>query len=298
MNPNFLIIGAARSGTTALTHFFKQHPQIFMSEPKEPHFMAFANREVNFKGPGDESLMNRITVTKLEAYQQLFAAAQNKVAIGEGSVSTLYYHDQSIPNIKRYTPDAKLIVIFRDPVERAFSSFMYMTSRGLEPLKEFEAALDDEDRRIDEGWHHIWHYVRMGHYAPQIAAFQKAFDRSQMRFYLLEDLQADPMPLLKDVFQFLGVDDTFQPETDREINRSGKPKNRLVQTAMGLLGRTVTLKRAIKTIIPARMREKIKAANLEHPEISKAARARLSRLYQDDIIAVEDLLGRKLNAWR
>ena len=67
---------------------------------------------------------------------------------------------------------------------------------------------------------------------------------------------------------------------------------------MGLLGRTVTLKRAIKSVIPAWMREKIKAANLEHPEISKAARARLSRLYQDDIIAVEDLLGRQLSAWR
>jgi hypothetical protein len=298
MNPNFLIIGAARSGTTALTHFFKQHPQIFMCEPKEPHFMAFANREVNFRGPGDESLMNRITVTTLEGYQKLFATAQNKVAIGEGSVSTLYYHDQSIPNIKRYAPDAKLIVILRDPVERAFSSFMYMTSRGLEPLKEFEAALDNEERRISENWHHIWHYVRMGHYAPQIAAFQKAFDNSQIRYYLLEDLQADPRTLLKDVFQFLGVDDTFQPETDREINRSGNPKNRQVQMALGLLGRTVTLKRAIKAVIPARIREKIKAANLEHPEISKDARVRLSRLYQDDIKAVEDLLGRNLSVWK
>ncbi|MCA9246295.1 MAG: sulfotransferase, partial [Planctomycetales bacterium] len=100
--PDFLIIGAARSGTTALAKILQQHPDIFLSEPKEPHFFAFADQPPCFTGPGDDVMMNRVAVTDPKAFEALFSGAPTSALRGEGSVSTLYYHDSSIPNIQRY----------------------------------------------------------------------------------------------------------------------------------------------------------------------------------------------------
>lgn len=259
--------------------------------------MAFAGRQLSFCGPGDDSLMNQLAVTDPEAYPKLFASAGERQVAGEGSVSTLYYHELAIPNIRCHAPDAKLIAILRDPAERAFSSFMYMTSLGMEPCTDFRSALDDEERRIRDNWHHIWHYVRMGRYAEQLGAFQRAFSPEQIRFYLLDDLQQNPKPVLQDLFRFLEVDDGFEPETKREINRSGKPRNQLLQRSMQLLRRSALIKRLVKTVVPAATREKIRAANLEHPEIPRDIRAELIGRFRDDIAAVEDVTKRRLPQW-
>src|SRR3954463_6801674 len=89
--PNFLIIGAAKSGTTALFKYLEQHPEVFISEPKEPHFLALANHPLNFSGPGDDQMMNSRAITDLSRYEKLFSSANGAKVIGEGSVSTLYY---------------------------------------------------------------------------------------------------------------------------------------------------------------------------------------------------------------
>ncbi len=298
LQPNFLIIGAARSGTTALASFLNQHPQVFVTSPKEPHFMAFAGEAMRFSGPGDDVTINRVAVTDPQAYQNLFAKAQGELALGEGSVSTLYYHQNAIENIQRYAPDAKLIAILRNPIERAFSSFMYMVARGFEPLTDFDQALEAEQQRIDYGWHHIWHYTRMGFYSSQIAAFQKAFGPDRLKVLLHEDLKQSPATVFADLFEFLGVDSDFVPETDQEINRAGQPKNHMLQAAIRWLGKSDAMKRMVRSIVPAQVRERIRSQNLSHPDMPETAQQTLTDRFSDEIRQLESLLGRDLSAWR
>jgi hypothetical protein len=151
--PNFLVIGAGRSGSTSLYHYLAQHPQIFMSPVKEPKFFALEGHALDFRGPGDERI--RVdTTTTLTAYRSLFDGVRGELAVGEAS--TLYLsHEAAADAIARHVPEMKLIAILRDPAERAHSAFQHLTRDGYEPLANFEDALCDEPRRMAEGWYYF-----------------------------------------------------------------------------------------------------------------------------------------------
>ena len=295
--PNFLIIGAARSGTTALSFTLDQHPEVYISPLKEPHFLAFSGEALSFQGPGDEVLINREAVTGFDEYQNLFAGVNGEKAIREGSVSTLYYHDRSIENIRRYTPDAKLIVILRNPVQRAYSSFLYMTAHGYEPYNDFERALDEEQQRIRENWHHIWHYTQMGFYADQIAAFRAAFGEERVKVLLFEDLKSASEATTEDIFRYLDVDPKFEADSSTQVNRSGVPRSRLLQHLLYKVNEQQTIKRALKAVIPLKVREWVRRTNLSHPKIPDTSKQRLQEVFRGDIQKLQDLLQRNLNKW-
>ena len=126
--PNFLIIGAMRAGTTSLYHYLKQHPQVYMSPVKEPRFFALEGEKPDPGRPTDERLMNH-SITDIEAYRALFQAVSKETAIGEAS--PLYLYSPKAPErIRHYIPDAKLIAVLRDPVERAYSHFLDIFMTG------------------------------------------------------------------------------------------------------------------------------------------------------------------------
>lgn len=295
--PTFLVIGAARSGTTAIARGLEQHPDVFLTEPKEPHFFAFAGSPVGFSGPGDDSSINRVAVTEADRYARLYDRAGVAQALGEGSVSSLYYHDRAIPNIRTYAPDAKLIAILRNPIERAWSSYMYMVSKGNETAGSFDEALADEPRRIKENWHHIWHYTRMGFYCDQVAAFREAFGPDQFRVYLYEDLRNAPEQLYRELFGWLGVDASFCPSRS-EVNASGQPKSRVLNQAIRSVSRLPLMKAAVKGMIPAAVRERVRNANLVRHRMPDSARERLADHFFDEIGRLEGLLQRDLSDWR
>jgi len=296
--PNFLIIGAARSGTTALARFLDQHPDVFMCDPKETHFLSFAGEQVDFQGPGDATMINQRAVTDAAAYSQLFSSAQQQQAMGEGSVSTLYYHEKSIKNIQQYAPQAKMVVVLRNPVERAYSSFLYMTARGNEPLDSFAASLDAEPERIRNRWHHIWHYTKMGFYYDQLQAFRQAFGDERMLMILSEDLKKNSQATLAQVFTFLGVDASFQADTQKAINSSGKPKNQLVSQIMNRLAKNDFVRAIAHRTMSLEARHALRQANLKRPEMPSDCRERLEALYRDEIDLLESLLKRNLTDWK
>ena len=294
--PNFLIIGAARSGTSALAEFLRQHPEIFFCEPKEPHFFSFENQVVNFKGTGDDIMMNQRAITSLDKFTRLFEKAQAK-AIGEGSVSSLYYHDRSIPSIQRHVPDARMILLLRNPIDRAYSSYLYMRARGHEKHESFLAALDDEASRIRENWHHIWHYTQMGFYSKQIQAFIDAFGRDKIKIYLHEDLKKSPEAMFRDLFGFLGVDTSFSPKTDIEINRSGEPKSKLLHSLIRGVVKRPWMRSMVRAMVPRHLRMRVQSGNLARNEMSEEARVRLSNQFRDEIHDLSKVLQRDVTPW-
>ena len=129
--PNFIIIGAEKAGTTALWQFLRQHPQVYMSAVKEPQFFGYEGREVSFQGPGPV-VKEALPICDLEEYKSLFKGTESYKAVGEASPSYLY-NSQAPERIRHYVPQAKLIAILRNPVDRAYSRFLHLVREDREP---------------------------------------------------------------------------------------------------------------------------------------------------------------------
>ncbi|HEX9660552.1 MAG TPA: sulfotransferase [Rhodothermales bacterium] len=161
--PDFLVVGAAKSGTTSLYHLLRQHPDVFMSAVKEPGFFALKNRDLQFNGPGDMNAIGRCSVNSLETYTALFDEAGSGVAAGEAS-NIYLYSPEAPPAIKAAIPNVKLIAMLRDPVERAFSAYLMMLRDNRETLP-FKLALAQAEKRAGQGWSYMWQYQSGGRYA-------------------------------------------------------------------------------------------------------------------------------------
>lgn len=297
MLPNFLVIGAARSGTTALFDYLGQHPEIFTSDPKEPHYFALDGTGPAFTGPGDDETINRVAVTDGEAYRKLFRRADGATAVGEGSVSYLYCA-AAPENIRRTIPDVRLICMLRNPADRAYSAFRYTRARMYEPVEHFREALAREEKRIEAGWHHIWHYRRMGRYAEQMQRYYRVFDPDQLRIYRFERFVQDPHAVLRDCFEFLGVDPGFRPRRTPMTVPSGEPRSEWLQR---FLLESAPVKEVVKRLVPGGIRRwlsgRLRKANLEKPPMDPDVRRELLDDYRPQIGELEELTGRSFRDW-
>ena len=294
MLPNFLIIGAAKAGTSSLYHYLRQHPDIFMPAMKEPKFFALEGERLDFQGP-DQGI-NRFSVTSLEAYEALFEGVRGHRAVGEAS--PIYLYSPAAPErMRRRIPGARLIAVLRDPAERAFSSYCHLVRDGLEPLS-FAEGLDAEEWRIRERWSPLYYYMDKGRYATQLARYYALFPREQLRIYLHEDLDADSLAVVRDACAFLGVDEGFTPEMPR-LNISGEPRSRLIYD---LFTKDNAVKSALRVFFPEAIRARLQRAVRTQairpkPVLDPTTRARLVEGFRDEILRLQEIIGRDLSAW-
>lgn len=300
--PNFLIIGAMKSGTTSLYYYLKQHPQIYMSAVKEPNFFALEGEKLNFNGPEGPGLVNRWicdeATTTIEEYRSLFEGVSSETAIGEASPWYLY-SPEAPSRIRRYIPEAKLIVVLRNPVDRAYSAFSQFVRDGREPLNDFTRALQAEEERIRNNWKWIWHYKKMGFYYGQLKRYYGTFEQEQIRVYLYEELNNNPTGVLQDVFRYLGVDDTFTPDISRRLNVSGAPKSKVL---FAIMEKPNPVRTFLRPFLPERLRRRISTTlqniNLIEPEpLRQEIRRELIEVYRPDVLKLQHLIKRDLSGW-
>jgi len=295
--PNFFIIGPARCATDALYSYLKQHPDIYMSPIKETNFFVFYGRPIEYCGPGDQQALQSCYVPNFEAYQAQFSSVTKEQAIGEASPWYIYFPE--VPSrIRHHVPNAKLIAMLRNPVDRAYSAFCMMQRDCREPISDFVTAIDLESNRISANWEPIWHYKSMGMYYKQLIRYYETFDRSQIKIYTYDEFDAHPEPIMKDMFRFLAVDDGFLPDMSSRPNQSYVPKVRQLNS---FFGRTGVVKSAIKPVLPYRIRQKIRAplmsSNLSKRSLSKEVWNMMLDFYRSDIIELQDLIERDLSLW-
>lgn len=291
----FLVIGAARAGTTAVVEGIRAQPGTFVTQPKEPHYFALHGQTVDFQAPGDDSTINRVAVTDEDAYVRLYPGDPSPfTALGEGSVSTLYYGADAIPEIQRLAPEAKLVVMLRDPVERAHSAYQYLVSKGFETAGSLREALELEDARVEAGYHHIWHYRRMGQYGEQLAPFLGAFGRDQVGVWFYEDLQADYIGTLSSILSFIGLPQA-QVEPRPPVNVSGKPRSKHLTKLVSAAARTPGVRGAMRTLTTFSFRERVRSLLLSRAQIDPEARALLAPAFADDAAVLRALLADREN---
>lgn len=292
--PDFLLIGAAKAGTTALYHALRQHSEIYMPATKEPNYFAFENGIPRFVGPGDEALYTPLS-TDLDAYRTLFPRDYEEKICGEAS--HWYLYSQEAPaRICRALPSIKLLAILRDPIERAYSTFLHMRLHGREDLPDFDAAIRREPERIAKNW--SWgHYLRRGLYFEQLSRYFTLFDPAQIRVYLYEELIRNRADIVCNMFRFLGVSDSFLPPPRPRYNVSGIPRHPAVHR---LVAKTLPAYGALRRFVPIRLRDTLRQAynrDLRRPALSPSIRADLLPYFREDIMRLQDLLEKDLTDW-
>lgn len=296
--PNFFIIGAAKSGTSSLYLYLDQHPQIYMSPIKEPHFFSFDSVSKWTHGPGDT--INQ-AITNLDEYKELFNGVKDEIAIGEASTSYLY-RSETAKRIFEMIPDAKIIAILRQPAERAFSAYMHVVRDKRETARNFQEALSKEEKRKQENWDPIWHYANVGFYYEQVLRFFSYFPKEQIKVYLYDELVNNPSMLLSDLFEFLSVEPDYCIDVNVRVNVSGQQKSKTL-TALSnyLFMRPNPFRWISRKIIPKIWRWKvtgfIRGLNLKKSTIPLQERKDLMDLFSEDILKLQDLIKKDLTIW-
>ena len=195
--PDFLVIGAGKSGTTSIDKYLHQHPEVFVPARKEPNFFGYEMiRETDLRQNPDDLAHYRRSVTSLEQYLGIFAEALPYQKIGETSNTYLYHKDAPL-RIRHYIPDVKLIAILRQPADRLFSRFMHLARENRTPTKNFSDCLDRNTI-----WWQRNDLVREGFYAENLETYFRLFPRENIRVYLYEDLQREPLRTMQEMLLY------------------------------------------------------------------------------------------------
>jgi hypothetical protein len=294
--PNLFIVGAQKSGTSALTAMLNFHPQVFMSHPKEPGYLAFGESGYPVRRrDGKSGGANPSIVTNEADYLALFKAATKKQKVlGEASTWYLYY--PGMPNrLRHYNPEAKVIIILRNPIDRAYSAWGHARRDELEPCENFADALAMEVQRNEPEY--LLRYHELGRYSAPLAQFQACFDEGNLLVLFYQDLEESPDDLWYRLCRFLEVE-TIELPPQRRNNRSGKPRSRKFQRVM----RSHRLKSVLLGLLPYRFLTWLKMwgdkMNLRRfPPMDQKVRNGLREYYREDVNAVMKLTGRDLTVW-
>ncbi|MCK9372280.1 MAG: sulfotransferase [Sulfuricurvum sp.] len=287
MLPNFIIVGAPKAGTTSLYYYLSEHPQVFMSDPKEVNF--FSREEIERQGLYYDSFR----VKSIEEYEKLFETVSTEKAIGEGSVSYLFY-PETAEKIKEMLPDVKIIILLRDPIERGFSHYLMDYRLGLVSLP-FEAIVNKSENHKNMDLYYQ-QYIELGLYYEQVKRYLDLFGEGQVKIYLQEELRKNSDAVIKDLYDFLEIDPLSFPDTEREHNVFSMPRNKFIHA----LYASYPIRTLMSVLIPNSLKDRL--INLffdrkNKPKLDQRIKEDLLKLFTPDIKNLEQLIGRDLSHW-
>jgi hypothetical protein len=266
--PDFVVIGAMRSGTTSLHQWLRAHPDVYVPAVKELHYFSY-NHD---KGE--------------PWYRSHFAPARDEQVVGESSQDYLY-SVLALERMAARVPDARLVCVLRNPVDRAYSHYWHKRERGSEDLA-FEDALVAEPERIgrSEPDSRAYSYAARGRYVEQLEHVATLFPRSALLVLLFDDLVTDPADTFRRVCEHLGVSASVPPNPDRRVNRYG-----------GF--RSLRLRNAARRL-PKPLRDAVGRLNRrrdDYPPMSSATRALLVEQFRNDNTRLAAWLDRDVSSW-
>lgn len=299
--PDFLIIGAGKSGTTALFYFLAQHPKVFIPKHKEPNFFALEGVDVDSYEFEESKTYHLRSIDRLDKYLELFTEAEPDQKVGENSNMYLF-SESAIEKIKKYTPQARLIAIIRHPAERLISRYAHLVRENDLPPGGVEAIFDRSSiwwRRPD--------LLPEGFYGEYLERYYKNFPSSQIKVILYDDFKANDKKVIKDLYDFIGVPSDFEPDTEIVLNKSGKLKDNTFNKFLGQNGFVI---RSLRRMLPFAHRwlkknmavKKVltdwRNKNIEAVDLPADLKQRITEdIYKEDILKLEKVLGRSLQHW-
>lgn len=310
--PNFFIVGAPKAGTTSLYHYLAQHPDVFMSPIKEPNYFSeeirLANIDANWQEWAqreDESLQQYLRgpmqekrfggmVSNWPDYLKLFQNVNGEKALGEASVCYLW-SKTAAQNIASTLPDAKIIMVLRDPVERAFSQYKQSVASGL-VKNSFRELVEANLNRKSDKFDLLNPFLEFGLYHEQVKRYMELFPAENLRIYLYEELRHTLPATLANIFRFLGIDPQFSPDTSEQHLRNRVPRYIWPSYMLKMFRVWSPLKNAL----PGAFRPAVRKWVFGHSqslELDPADRVYLNNYYSEDTIRLSTLIKRDLDGW-
>lgn len=284
-NPvDFLVVGAAKSGTTTLFESLSRHPGIFIPPGKENRYFSCALGKV--AGPGPQCADN--VIRTLEEYRGLFKKAKSDQLCGDISPDYLFYYQNAVPKIlEEKNAQIPIIMVLRNPIDRAYSSYLGHVRNGWEKLS-FEDALNAEEERRAANWDWGWSCIAGGLYSEQVKAYMDNFERVLL---LLFEQDIVTGQATGKILNFLNLEPLPAGLSNVHTNRSGYPKNRLLHRMTTRVLMDELMVRKVKNVIKMtplypgskRIYRKILEANLKKEEMAPETRRMLKEKYQDDV---------------
>ena len=283
---DFFIVGAPKAGTTSLYYYLNEHSDIEMSSQKEPDFFS------------DESIQkqkmyygkNRIDT--IEKYHSLFSE-NNFILRGEASVSYLFYED--VPRkIISYNPDAKIIIMLRDPIERAFSHYLMDYSLGLVSVS-FESIINRQSKHKNVDLF-FQQYIELSEYANQIKRYLEIFSRENIYFIDYDDFKNNTSHVVNNVFKFLEVNNDFSPYLSKQYNTYTTPKNMIIRYVYSF----VSFRKILARILPENLKKKIFSlffTSYNKPKLSDETRDFLKQYFANNVNELSELLNKDFTKW-
>ena len=310
--PNFFVVGAPKAGTTSLYHYLDQHPQIYMSPIKEPCYFASEVRPENISEEFQQQISREMSALQeyldspmcakrfgglaleWEHYLRLFQNVKTEKAIGEASVCYLW-SKTAAGNIFSRIPGAKIIMILRNPAERAFSQYLHAVTNGL-VRKSFREQLQASLRRDSDKFDVLYPFLEFGQYYEQVKRYLELFPRENVRIYFFEEYQKQPSRTLVDVFCFLNVDSSFTPDTSQRHLEPLVPRS----IAISYLLKRYGVWQRVKELSPRALRSVLRALAFRRRKslvMDPEDRAYLIDYYEEDMRNLANLLDRDLRDW-
>jgi len=307
MKANFFIVGAAKAGTTSLYKYLSQHTDIYFSSIKEPNYFStdidisdfttlykrntFLDTDLYFAGKLLPELQLTFVRNK-DYYNRLFEEIEDKKILAEASTSYLY-SENAAQNIMDYNPEAKILVILRNPIERAYSHYQMALRYGHTELG-FREALEKDISQIKKGWGVSELFIELGLYYNQLMRYFETFSKDKIKIVLFDDLKSNSNKVLQECFDFLDVE-KMEIETDKIYNAKKLPKNPQLNHLLTKIG----AKKLIKSFVSESTKNMLAKAFYKNgnDSISKNDREFLLDIYKDDIKKTANLINRDLSSW-
>lgn len=293
--PEFFIVGAPKCGTTAMQEYLRQHPDIFMPDMKEIHHFA------------DDLLKHDDPFLDRDRYLSLFAGAHEHQLIGEASVYHLFSRNAA-RNIKSFCPNAKIIIILRNPVDMLYSRHAQLVYNGAEDILDFEASLAAEEKRRNGELipKNIRIEKKLLHrevvkFAAQVKRYFDMFGRDKVQVIIYDDLRKDTAKVYQETLGFLNVNDSFRPDF-KVINPNKRVRTRTLQHVLKTPPSLMRI--AGKLLLPQSCRnlllnglKKLNTQFVPRQPMSPELRRRLQKEFTPEIKNLSELLGRDLTHW-
>lgn len=293
--PNFFIVGAPKSATTSMHYYLRQHPEVFMSVPKEPFFF------------GSDLDSHQLKTQDREEYRSFFKEAHSEKRVGESTVWYLY-SKKAPEEIKRHDADARIIIMLRNPVDAMHAMHSQFLFSGNEPIENFREALRAEPRRRrGENIHSAvyfpegLYYRKIFSYYPQVRRYLETFGEDQVKVILLKDLKSDVRACYRSVLNFLGVG-KYEPKDFEPYNSNCQLKSDVLRELVRYVpGRTLG---ALRDFVPVRScaglwqhLKPLLVDTFNRNPIDPDLRLELIDDLEPDIRKLESLIDRDLTHW-
>ena len=299
--PTFYIVGAPKCGTTSVWAYLREHPQVFLPDLKEPNFFSIDSVPEN-RRPKNKSARSKWFLRccgNQEEYNRIYQPGRGFPALGDAS-STYLMDQNAARRIDEVCPDARIVIMLRDPILRAHSHYLAnhnsKASYGVSFMQEIQEDLAMKDR----GWWNAHLHVDLGMYCDQVRRYFDTFGRNNVLILLTEDLTKRPKEVLSELTQHLGIDQF--PETIEFTGTVHNPYReprakglyRILRSEVSLKLRDALLPESVKN----RLRNSKLLYSFDKPELEDEPRRLLQEIFDPEIRCLEELLGRELPALR